>query len=428
MREDVAKLLGEVRALRNQGSYGRALALARQACDADSADADAHLQRGELARLCQLDGEAEAAFLTAADLFAGRGQSGAADAARRLARSAAEREIDLALDAALAAPAAVGAAGEHRLSDESSELAVGEFALASGSVSARDQFVEDPRLDLLDLVAGLVPVSPLLAALDSDLLRMAVEGGVAHGFAAGEEIHREGEASRSLFLLLAGKVAIERRSSTQGRDPRDEASRPGTPERLGTLRPGAFFGEAALLSGGARQGTARAIAECSVLELPADLVTELVDREPRVRELLMRTFRARLVGALLATSQLFTRFPIEHRRDLAARFRMRELGPGEVSLERGERSDGVYLVLAGELCAFGVGHDGEERELYRLGPGEVFGQESLIEGGASAERVLAVARSWVFRLPRERFGEAISTYPLLLEGLADATERRLRRS
>jgi len=142
----------------------------------------------------------------------------------------------------------------------------------------------------------------------------------------------------SLFLILAGEVAVVREA------------RAGSPTReLARLRAGAFFGEMALLTNTPRTATVVAVRKSDFLEISRKSVRELIDREPRVLKLLMRFFRARLVGTLLQTSPLFKAFSRDERRQLISRFRLRELSVEqavirEVSEETGLRVSGIRYV------------------------------------------------------------------------------------
>jgi CRP-like cAMP-binding protein len=76
---------------------------------------------------------------------------------------------------------------------------------------------------------------------------------------AGKTIVKEGAAGDAFFVLLDGEAAIE------------TAGRP-----TGTLEPGSYFGELALLSGSPRSATVRATTEVTVAVLGARMFRTLV--------------------------------------------------------------------------------------------------------------------------------------------------------
>lgn len=289
--------------------------------------------------------------------------------------------------------------GEHRISHHSAQLAVADVI----DVSAQDPGdVPEPEveMDIVEAVAETIPISPLLSELDSDLVKFLIDNSRLRHKAAGQTVFKAGDTGANLYLILRGEVVVEK--------PGDST------QRVATLRPGAFFGEMALLTDAARSATVRAVSQLSLLDIPRDTIRAIVEKQGRVRKLLMRFFRARMVGSLMVSSDLFKPFSVEDRRKLVTRFRLRELPPGQVVLEQGTRSDGLYLVLAGSVEVYMPEND---IVLSELGSGDVFGEISLLEDADTAASVRAKTRGWVLRLPRDDFKELIASYPKVLERL-----------
>jgi CRP-like cAMP-binding protein len=136
-------------------------------------------------------------------------------------------------------------------------------------------------------VASTLTSSPLLSELDSDLVRLLIDVGKLVHRGEEEIVFRQGDAGSSLYLILAGEVAVIWEGSGKVR---------GETKELARLRPGAFFGEMALLTNTSRSATVLATKSSDFLEISRRSVRALIDREPRVLKLLMRFFRARLVG------------------------------------------------------------------------------------------------------------------------------------
>src|SRR5262249_34234118 len=152
---------------------------------------------------------------------------------------------------------------------------------------------EEAKLDVVQAVASTLSSSPLLSELDSDLVRQLIDCSRLVHRPTDEVVFRQGGLGASLYLILAGGGAVVTEPAQ------------GPARELARLRPGAFFGEMALLTNGPRSATVLAQKPSDFLEVSRKAVRELVDRDPRVLKLLMRFFRARLVGTLLQTSPLF---------------------------------------------------------------------------------------------------------------------------
>jgi CRP-like cAMP-binding protein len=94
---------------------------------------------------------------------------------------------------------------------------------------------------------------------------------------AGKVLAREGDAGREFFVIKSGTV---------------EAIRSGT--RIGTLGPGNFFGEMALLDRQPRAATIAATEPCSLLVLTAREFTSIIDSMPSVDRKIMAVLASRV--------------------------------------------------------------------------------------------------------------------------------------
>jgi CRP-like cAMP-binding protein len=119
-------------------------------------------------------------------------------------------------------------------------------------------------------------VTDEIAPDDWQLLR---EAGQEQDAPAGQVLVREGATGGSLFLVLAGSVAITR----GGR-------------RLGVLGEGSLLGEAAMLDGRPRTASAVVEEQARLLVVPGSAVRRLLDERPGLRETLLRAAQSRLLA------------------------------------------------------------------------------------------------------------------------------------
>lgn len=92
-------------------------------------------------------------------------------------------------------------------------------------------------------------------------------------FGDAERIVREGEPGSSLFVIVAGRVAILSGASGGG---------PG--REVASLESGAYFGEMSLLTGEPRSATVAARGDCRVLEIDAETFRVVAESNPMVLE------------------------------------------------------------------------------------------------------------------------------------------------
>ncbi|MGI5864036.1 MAG: cyclic nucleotide-binding domain-containing protein [Myxococcales bacterium] len=224
----------------------------------------------------------------------------------------------------------------------------------------------------------------------------------------GETIVQEGSVGRSFFVVSSGSVKVCKGDVVVAR-----------------LKEGSFFGEMALLSGAPRAASVVAEEDTECLEISASLLAGLQRRYPHVRQVLKRFARQRLLANVMATSPLFRPFDKKTRNGLVERFKSREVGEGEVVLSEGRMSDGLFVLMSGELEVSKT-KEGAEVPLAALKEGDVFGEISLLTKSPATATVRAAKRSTVLRLPREDFDEVISLHPQILMLVSELSDERLQ--
>lgn len=114
-----------------------------------------------------------------------------------------------------------------------------------------------------------------------------------------------------------------------------------------------------------------------------------------------------LTRDVLLRSALFTDAPPVLLNALALAFEPRSVAPGEVVVERGERSGDVYVVCLGALVVEGEGG----HCLATLGDGDCFGEIAAVHDRPRSATVRAVTPSDLLVLRREDFLRLLHDYP-----------------
>jgi CRP-like cAMP-binding protein len=96
---------------------------------------------------------------------------------------------------------------------------------------------------------------------------------------------------------------------------------------------------------------------------------------------------------------------------------------GSAVFEKGSESEALYIVLSGRIRI--VGEDGTEEEVAQLGPGEFFGELSLLLQTVHTKRAVAVEDSELMVLPKGSFQELLADYPELAAEFRRTAEERL---
>lgn len=258
---------------------------------------------------------------------------------------------------------------------------------------------------------GALPKIPLFSDLPEDAFIALFERCPLRRAEPGDRIIEQGSQGTSFFVICAGKVRVLRTDGDATRE-------------LATLDEGAFFGEMALLSDAPRSASVEAASEdTQLLEIPAIVLTDLSTQFPTVATALKKFCRQRLLANLMNSAALFKPFTKSERRDLVQRFRARDAVPGEVLIREGQPSDGLYVVLTGEVSVAVGG-----RQVATLREGQVFGEMSLLTRSPTSATVKTTRRTSFLRLPREDFDQLIMSHPQILEQVAELTDERRKQN
>jgi CRP-like cAMP-binding protein len=116
-------------------------------------------------------------------------------------------------------------------------------------------------------------------------LERLAERGVLRRFPASAVLMRQGETSRTMHVILAGRVRVERWLA-------DERV-----VKLAELGPGDVVGEMGLLDGAPRSATVTAIEDTETLEIHATVLAVVLIENPSVSSALLRVLSRRLRSA-----------------------------------------------------------------------------------------------------------------------------------
>lgn len=264
-------------------------------------------------------------------------------------------------------------------------------------------FVDDEAGPSAEELATL-PSSPLFADVPQAALDELLLSAELLEVAPSERIVRFGEPADALLVITEGSAEVHV-PGLEG----------GAPILLGE---GDVVGESCLLDNVTRGADVVARSRTRALSLPKTTLDRLVLEYPEVGQVLTELLGRRLLGNLLATSELFAAFDPESKRALSRLFEVRRAEEETELLARGKPSDGLYVVLAGQL---GVRDEAGDEGV--LTPGEIIGERSLLDHAPSEVDCWAITDVLLLRLPRARFVELVASYPPVLASLAELAAR-----
>lgn len=133
----------------------------------------------------------------------------------------------------------------------------------------------------------------------------------------------------------------------------------------------------------------------------------------------------RYIEDLKHAEKAFPSAPKEEISRVAERMETLRVMTGQTIIREGGESDAIYIVVRGQVGVYQKGDDGNEHEVNRLGPGEIFGEIGLLSGARRIATVRALEPSELLRLDKAAFSELVSVSSATRDQLARIAHERL---
>lgn len=130
----------------------------------------------------------------------------------------------------------------------------------------------------------------------------------------------------------------------------------------------------------------------------------------------------------LRSSQVLGAVPAAELGKLVESMRRRNYRRGEVVFHQGDPGDTLHVIAAGRVKVVVLAEGGDEIVLFILGPGELFGEIALLDGGPRTATVVAVEHLETTTLKRQDFLDLLRRSPTALESVLAALAASLRRT
>lgn len=112
--------------------------------------------------------------------------------------------------------------------------------------------------------------------------------------------------------------------------------------------------------------------------------------------------------------------------ELAGSLGRRTFAKGMVIFHKGSSGQTMYIIESGKVRIFSLSESGQEVTLRVYGPGDVFGEFSLLDGLPRSAGALALERTVALTLHRDRFLRHLVASPSLATSIIEVLTARLR--
>lgn len=261
-----------------------------------------------------------------------------------------------------------------------------------------------------------VPYIPLFSELEEQELQSLLPHVQSRTFPEGSLICAEGERGDSLFVISRGEVAVIKRTPD------------GTEIPVCHLREGSFFGEFGFFIDQKRHATVKAGVECDILEISKDVLNQIIENHPRVKEVLQRFFEERILDNFLALSPLFSSLTSMERGQVLKRFFLRSIPEGAFLFKGGDPPTSLYLIRSGQVEIFTQKRQGKKVLLALLETGNFFGEIGPLFGKPRTASARTTRRTELMEMTKEDFNACLRRFPVLKTKLKEISLDRLSRT
>ena len=132
--------------------------------------------------------------------------------------------------------------------------------------------------------------------------------------------------------------------------------------------------------------------------------------------------------ALLRTVTLFSALNEGELEKAAGQLRRRTFGPAVTLFHQGMPGSSLYVIEVGSVRVYAVGLTGQEHTFTTFGPGNFFGELSVIDGQPRTASAITLNHSVIWLMPRESFNRLLDDCPALCRSVVEILAGRVRRS
>ena len=129
---------------------------------------------------------------------------------------------------------------------------------------------------------------------------------------------------------------------------------------------------------------------------------------------------------LIGKARLFAPMPTDALEAFAHRFQLARFQRGQMIFARGDRGERLYVIAEGQVRLAVGASDGRELSFQIVGPGDLFGEIALLDGGQRSAEAVALTAGAAYGLTRADFEAVQAARPEVAKTVIVYLCRRLR--
>lgn len=233
--------------------------------------------------------------------------------------------------------------------------------------------------------------------LTSDERQHLLDRGIVRSVLPGEVLCQYGQRDDRVYILVFGEVEVSKGDGEQS-------------VILAFLRQGEIFGEISALYKAPRVSTVTVSKPSVLLEIPGDVISQVVEQNPALRKAIIQRYRKRITATALRAVPSLRYLTEKTLQSLIEQSSLIGIPENNMIVAEGEAGDALYIIIYGTARVTHVFGDSEVN-LALLRAGDYFGEWSLLTGAPRAATVTALTPVEAVRVDCSVFLEFIKNNP-----------------
>ncbi len=245
-----------------------------------------------------------------------------------------------------------------------------------------------------DAIDNQTAFGDLLTAEEKQAL---IDQGTVHSAVIGEELCKQGENDRRVFIIVMGEVKI-----SEGSDENQVI--------LAHLKRGEVFGEISALFDSPRISNVVVIKPSVLLIIPGDAFETIITGRSTLYSAILERYKNRLSETALRSVDLFRHLDKRALAPLIKASSIASIHKDCVIVSEGEAGDYFYIIIRGTArVSYNLG--GKSINLALMHSGDYFGEWSVLTGAPRAATVSAINRVDLLSIERATMLDFIQNQP-----------------
>lgn len=246
--------------------------------------------------------------------------------------------------------------------------------------------------------------------LNTEEKQYLMERGVVRSFSIGQVICRQHEREANLYIVLLGEVEV-----SEG-DKNNKLV-------LTHLSKGEVFGEISALFRMPRISSVLAAKPTVVLEIAGDIFEKMLERNQLLLNAIIQRFGDRLTETALRAVSFLRYLPAGSLSKLIQEAALVSIAPEKIIVNESEPGDAMFVIVHGAAKVMRTLNE-QALPLAVIGPGDYFGEWSVMTGAPRTATVTALSHIEAIRIERETLLHFIQNNPDVRDRLDQVAHNR----